>query len=175
MCAIVISLPTQTMPIVMQTEKNGDWVTYIPQDQYINLSGTPFVTQDGSTWWPLGESSRGLGFNGTLSVYLSPWCRYFLSHDPADILKKVICPTLAFIGKKDLQVPAKENLAAIEAAFKAGGNTNVVVTELPSLNHLFQTAQTGSLEEYAKIEETFAPIALNLISDWIDKQLKMQN
>lgn len=122
----------------------------------------------------MGITDHESRLNATLSVYLSPWYRYFLSHDPTDILKKVTCPTLAFIGEKDLQVPAKENLAAIEAAFKAGGNKNVVVKELSHLNHLFQTAQTGSPAEYAKIEETFAPVALNLISDWIDDQVKRQ-
>ncbi|HPK87562.1 MAG TPA: alpha/beta hydrolase, partial [Atribacterota bacterium] len=47
------------------------------------------------------------------------------------------------------------------------GNRDFMVKELPGLNHLFQTAQTGSPEEYALIEETIAPIALKLMSDWI--------
>jgi hypothetical protein len=38
------------------------------------------------------------------------------------------------------------------------------------LNHLFQTAKTGSPAEYAQIEETFAPVALDKMASWILKQ-----
>jgi uncharacterized protein len=38
---------------------------------------------------------------------------------------------------------------------------------VPGLNHLFQTATTGAPAEYARIEETFAPVALDRIADWI--------
>jgi hypothetical protein len=41
--------------------------------------------------------------------------------------------------------------------------------ELPGLNHLFQTAKTGLLDEYAAIDETIAPIVLEKISGWILK------
>jgi hypothetical protein len=41
---------------------------------------------------------------------------------------------------------------------------------LPGLNHLFQTAKTGSPAEYGKIEETFSPVALKTIGDWIAEQ-----
>jgi len=34
---------------------------------------------------------------------------------------------------------------------------------------LFQTANTGSPAEYAKIEETISPKALKVIGDWILK------
>ena len=61
----------------------------------------------------------------------------------------------------------KENLPAIEAALKAGGNRDHTVKELPKLNHLFQTSQTGSPAEYGQIEETFSPVALQVIGDWI--------
>lgn len=54
---------------------------------------------------------------------------------------------LAINGEKDFQVPPKENLAAIEQALKAGGNQNYTIEEIPGLNHLFQTAQTGSRSE----------------------------
>jgi len=51
--------------------------------------------------------------------------------------------------------------------------TNATLLELPKLNHLFQTCQTGSIAEYAAIEETIAPSVLNLISDWIlDRTVK---
>jgi pimeloyl-ACP methyl ester carboxylesterase len=100
----------------------------------------------------------------------SPWFRFFLTYDPKPTLRKVTCPVLAINGEKDLQVPPKENLRAIGEALKAGGNKRFTVKELPNLNHLFQTAQTGSPTEYAKIEETISPTALELIASWILEQ-----
>jgi uncharacterized protein len=98
---------------------------------------------------------------------LSPWFRFFLSYDPKGSLSKLKIPVLAIDGENDLQVPPKENLAAIESALKKAGNKNYKVMEIPKLNHLFQTSETGSPNEYNKIEETMAPIALSTISDWI--------
>jgi fermentation-respiration switch protein FrsA (DUF1100 family) len=77
---------------------------------------------------------------------------------------------LAVIGQKDLQVSSAENLAGIAEALKAGGNRNFVVKELPSLNHLLQTAETGAESEYSQIKETIAPLALKTIGDWITEQ-----
>jgi L-rhamnose mutarotase len=64
-------------------------------------------------------------------------------------------------------VPPKENLPAIESALKKAGNKNYKIVEIPKLNHLFQTSETGSPTEYNKINETIAPVALSTISDWI--------
>ncbi len=55
----------------------------------------------------------------------------------------------------------------IEDALREGGNEDYTVRELPGLNHLFQTAPTGTPAEYATIEETMAPLALEVIGDWI--------
>jgi pimeloyl-ACP methyl ester carboxylesterase len=100
----------------------------------------------------------------------TPWFRYFLTLDPRPALRKVKCPVLALNGENDLQVPATENLREIEAALKAGGNKDVTIVSLPKLNHLFQTSETGSMSEYAKIEETIAPVALKTIGDWVLKR-----
>ncbi|HEU0179790.1 MAG TPA: alpha/beta fold hydrolase [Blastocatellia bacterium] len=100
---------------------------------------------------------------------LTPWFRYFLTYDPRPALDNVKCPVLALNGENDLQVPATENLREIEATLKAAGNKDVTIMRLPKLNHLFQTSKTGSPSEYGKIEETFAPSALNIIGDWILK------
>lgn len=95
----------------------------------------------------------------------SPWFRYFLSYDPVPTLRRVRCPVLAINGSLDLQVPPKEDLAAIKAAL--ANDHDVTVTELPGLNHLFQTAKTGAPGEYQQIEETIAPSALAVIGDWV--------
>lgn len=103
---------------------------------------------------------------------LSPWFRFFLTYDPKPALSRVKCPVLAIIGEKDLQVPPKENLEAIEGALRKGGNTDHTVTMLPGLNHLFQQAGTGAPAEYATIPETINPAALNTISGWILERFK---
>lgn len=105
-----------------------------------------------------------------IATLRSPWYRFFLAYDPAPALRSLRCPVLALTGEKDLQVPAKPNVAAIRAALEAGGNTRSQVEELPGLNHLFQHATTGSPNEYARIEETIAPEVLAKISTWIEKQ-----
>ena len=100
----------------------------------------------------------------------TPWFRYFLTYDAAPALRQVTCPVLAINGERDLQVPPKQNLPAIRKALESSGNTRIEVTELPGLNHLFQTAKTGSPSEYAQIEETMSPLALDTIARWILKQ-----
>ncbi|MEZ4892755.1 MAG: hypothetical protein R2778_07030 [Saprospiraceae bacterium] len=51
-----------------------------------------------------------------------------------------------FDGEKDLQVPSKENLAAIAKALKKGGNKNVSTKEFPGLNHLFRKLKQVRLQ-----------------------------
>jgi uncharacterized protein len=104
---------------------------------------------------------------GQIKGLLSPWYRDFLVFDPRPTLGKVKCPVLAIAGEKDLQVPPTENLIAIKAALKAGGNEACTTKVLPGLNHLFQTAGTGLPTEYGTIAETFSPAALQVIGDWI--------
>jgi pimeloyl-ACP methyl ester carboxylesterase len=99
----------------------------------------------------------------------SAWFRFFLDYDPVPALEKTPCPVLALNGDKDLQMAPKENLAQIQKALQEGGNKDFQTKELPGLNHLFQRALTGSPTEYGGIEETFAPEALDAISDWILK------
>jgi fermentation-respiration switch protein FrsA (DUF1100 family) len=100
----------------------------------------------------------------------SPWFRYFLTYDPAFALRKVTCPVLVLNGEKDKQVLPEQNLPPIRQALTQGGNKHFEVDELPGLNHLFQTATTGSPTEYAQIEETMSPVALEKIATWIAKQ-----
>jgi fermentation-respiration switch protein FrsA (DUF1100 family) len=79
----------------------------------------------------------------------------------------VTCPVLALYGGKDIQVPADGNAEAVERALNAGGNRDYRVETVPELNHVFQTARTGLPDEYGKIEETFSPVALDIITGWV--------
>jgi pimeloyl-ACP methyl ester carboxylesterase len=101
----------------------------------------------------------------TVAAFTDPWMRYFLAYDPLPALETLAVPVLALIGELDLQVSAELNIPALEAALT--GNADATVTELDGLNHLFQTATTGAVSEYGQIEETLAPRALELVSNWI--------
>ena len=103
---------------------------------------------------------------------MSPWFRYFAGSNPYPVLEKVKCPVLAIDGSKDVQVLPEQNLSAIKNALQKGGNKSFEVKELPGLNHLFQTANTGLPVEYGSIEETISPAALQAIGEWILKVTK---
>jgi fermentation-respiration switch protein FrsA (DUF1100 family) len=105
-----------------------------------------------------------------LQQFSTPWFHAFVRHEPGPILQTMRQPVLVLNGERDLQVPAAMDLAAIRGALK--DNPRAVVKELPHLNHLFQTARTGASSEYAEIEETFAPDALETVSDWIKATVK---
>jgi pimeloyl-ACP methyl ester carboxylesterase len=94
------------------------------------------------------------------------WINYFFNYQPAINLQKVKCPVLALNGESDTQVSAKENLAGIEAALQKGNNKHYTVKYLPNINHMFQTCKTP-LDDYEKLEETFSPAVLQMISEWI--------
>jgi pimeloyl-ACP methyl ester carboxylesterase len=129
------------------------------------------ILTDAFTEWTEAEQQAmgyvEAGVEQQLAQVMSPWFRHFLVYDPAPTLKEVKCPVLALIGEKDLQVPPSSNLAPIKRALGEGGNPDFVVKEMLGLNHLFQTATTGSVLEYSRIEETISPAALELIGDWI--------
>lgn len=105
----------------------------------------------------------------------SPWMIEFMRLDPAPYLEKVHCPILAVNGKKDLQVPSKENLEIMKDISKKSTNTKIDIKELENLNHLFQESETGLPAEYATIEQTFSPIALEEISNWILEQVEKRH
>jgi fermentation-respiration switch protein FrsA (DUF1100 family) len=115
----------------------------------------------------LGEPEVYL--NMQIKTLTSPWFEYFLKYNPLPMLEKVKCPVLAINGEKDLQVPPKQDLSAIESALKMGGNKNFETKMLPGLNHLFQTSATGAVSEYGAIEETISPLALETILNWLKK------
>lgn len=106
-----------------------------------------------------------------LSQIGSPWMKYFLQYNPVPALKSLRCHVLALNGSKDVQVLPKSNLAGIEAALKKSRAKSFEVMEIPGLNHLFQTCNTCTLDEYQKLEETFSPDALQVMLNWLRRKL----
>lgn len=98
------------------------------------------------------------------------WIIYFLNLDPSEYLKKVHCPILALNGTKDIQVEANSNLKIIESSVK--NKELLTVKKYLNLNHLFQKAETGAINEYAQIQETFSEDVLKDILTWISRYIK---
>ena len=106
------------------------------------------------------------------SMYDMAWMRFFITYKPETDLRRVKCSVLAINGEKDTQVDATSNLAMIKAILTKSGNRDFEVKGLPNLNHLLQTAVTGDVSEYDKIQETMSPVALNIICSWIKLHTK---
>jgi pimeloyl-ACP methyl ester carboxylesterase len=100
------------------------------------------------------------------TLMMDPWFRWFLRYDPAPALRHFQGPLLALNGSLDRQVLPAQTLPGIRAA--TAGHRDVTITLLPGLNHMFQTARTGGVGEYATIEETMAPVVLQTVADWIN-------
>ena len=105
------------------------------------------------------------GFDALTKELLSPWWRTWLVLDPRTFLAKVKVPALAINGERDMQVEPRANLPEIKKAL--AHSRDATVREMPGLNHLFQSAKTGSPTEYGEIDETMSPAVLNLVSDWM--------
>ena len=100
-----------------------------------------------------------------LDFVLAPGTRSFLLYDPAPALAALDVPALALYGGKDLQVPADQSVDAATEALAGDAGSAVVV--FADANHLFQTAETGSVAEYGQIEETMAPEVIRTIVEWV--------
>ena len=98
----------------------------------------------------------------------SPWMLWAFDYDPVPALVAYDGPVLALFGETDLQVAAEPNADIMQSALSHSASK---VETLNDLNHLFQVAETGTLDEYAKIETSFDEGAMDTISTWIDTVL----
>lgn len=109
--------------------------------------------------------------DGAVQQVNSPWMKRFLTLDPAEALRQVSCPVMVLNGTLDAQVSAEQNVPAIEAALKEAAakdpRAQATVKVMPGLNHLFQPAKTGSLDEYTTIDTTMSPEVLDAIAAWV--------
>jgi uncharacterized protein len=106
-----------------------------------------------------------------LQQYLVPVLQSFIRTDPGPYLSQLKCPVLALNGTLDTQVLHYQNLPALAASLAKTNHPDYTLVSLPGLNHLLQTAKTGSLNEYGQIEETIAPRVLDLIAQWLKTRI----
>jgi pimeloyl-ACP methyl ester carboxylesterase len=97
---------------------------------------------------------------------LNPWMTEFIRYDPRPALEVLEVPTLAMWGDKDLQVDAAVNAAIFEGVAARTG-APITVRRYEGLNHLFQPAARGVIEEYGEIDTTFDPAALADLVAWL--------
>ena len=92
----------------------------------------------------------------------NPWLNFYIGFSPSESIADTDCPVFALYGEKDIQVRPELNMPQMQRlAPKA------TVKLYPGLNHLFQHAQTGAVQEYGTIEETISPEVLQDIVDFI--------
>ena len=103
---------------------------------------------------------------------LVPELQSLIRHDPVPVLKGLTCPVLAIGGTLDTQVPSHQNLPAIALALAQGKHEDYQIVSLPKLNHLLQPARTGTVAEFATIEQTLAPVVLDAIGTWLTKRFQ---
>ncbi len=104
---------------------------------------------------------------GRVDMFLSPWYRSNVLFDPAATYGSLNVPILVLGGSKDVVAPPKYHLANIEKILSDNFMSNVTAVTLPGANHLMQEAETGLPTEYASLENSFSPAALNEITRWI--------
>jgi dienelactone hydrolase len=103
----------------------------------------------------------------SLAIWRAPATMDLVRFDPVPGLSGVHVPFLALNGTLDLQVPCEADLEAVRRILGEAGNPDVTVEALEGLNHAFQPAVTGNIDEYEQIDVTFDPEALAKITDWI--------
>ncbi|MFM7259854.1 MAG: alpha/beta hydrolase [bacterium] len=110
-------------------------------------------------------------FDAAVSQVSSPWMLEFIRFDPRGVLSMIEIPTLALCGSKDLQVDMATNLGILDNVARISG-APITTRRLDGLNHLFQPATTGLIEEYGEIDTTFDAKALADMVAWVVETVK---
>jgi dipeptidyl aminopeptidase/acylaminoacyl peptidase len=101
-----------------------------------------------------------------------PWMKFFLDHDPLATARQVKVPVLILNGATDQQV-TPDQVPALAAAFREGGNTDVTVHIFPNLDHLFAYDPSGFPGGYAKLARPMVePEVVGMAVDWLAERLK---
>jgi pimeloyl-ACP methyl ester carboxylesterase len=106
--------------------------------EYIRNSPDSATAADSIDLYLRGRNTNDMEIAATLRQMDGRWMRWYSGYDPRVTLAKIQCPVLAINGEKDVQVPASENISAIQETLTKNGNKNFKALILPGLNHLFQ-------------------------------------
>jgi pimeloyl-ACP methyl ester carboxylesterase len=161
--------------ILLQQEKTFSLASGVPKETVLKMlekkSGYFDAAIEGGSDDEITERVKAFDpeiHAAMLNTLLWKWYRTFLSLNPAQYLEQVSCPVLAITGEKDTQCEPEQNLPAIEAALKKGGNENVTIKIMQGQNHLFQEAKSGLPYEYDQLEDIINESTLEVIISWIN-------
>jgi len=103
----------------------------------------------------------------TMPALRSDYIRSFIRIDPSSDWSRVTVPTLGLFAGKDIQVLLDQNEPSFRAALEEAGNDDFESVIFADANHLFQAAETGYLDEYAKLAPEFTPDFAPTLVDWV--------
>lgn len=159
--SLVVSLAASELEAhTAATKVLSDWLANTPKDVATASTGIA------------GDSSKQDFVNKAVEMLYKPWWQFFFRYQPDQYVRKMNTKVLALNGDKDIQVFSKTNLPALKASLQKSPSKTFETVELKGLNHLFQHCIKCTVAEYAELEETFAPEALAMISNWLDKNVK---
>ena len=125
-------------------------------------------------WDAMYEVLEEMGLSDMPPMHEDVWFNFFIRYDPTPDLEQITIPVLALFGELDVQVDAEQNVSALEAAMEVSGNEDVTIVVFPDGNHLFQSAVTGSVEEYGTLEQDFLPEFMPTIAEWLLERVDIQ-
>ena len=135
--------------------------------QFIRSTPDSATAADSIDLYLRGMNAHDMEIAATLRQMDGRWMRWYSGYDPRETLAKIQCPVLAINGEKDVQVPARENIDAIQQTLTKNGNKNFKTLVLPGLNHLFQKCKKCTTSEYVLLEETLNQSALEVTGTWM--------
>jgi pimeloyl-ACP methyl ester carboxylesterase len=156
----VANAPTDTVAKRLASRLTNAWLATTPA----TIKNELFPEQS--------EAGRNAFIDGQVKLVRSPWFNYFIKYNPAPFIQKMRAKVLVLNGEKDIQVVPKQNLAAWKKWLQKSSVKKYDVIELKGLNHLFQHCTGCTVAEYGTLEETIAPEAMEVIGDWLKKNVK---
>jgi pimeloyl-ACP methyl ester carboxylesterase len=102
---------------------------------------------------------------GQIAIYHTlPVTFESLDRNWEEVIKQYMGPILALYGGKDKLVVAERNIERTKAVLH---NPESEVMLFPNMNHLFQPAKKGGVEEYWEIETTFDESVADYMDSWL--------
>ncbi len=94
------------------------------------------------------------------------WLESFLVYDPRAFLGDEVPPLLILHGELDADVPP-DNATGLKSFLNDAGHMRVSCTVAKNMNHYLQSAETGTVEEYADLEPACADGIIKRITSFV--------